>query len=415
VVERVAADAFRQEDGARSLKRFLEDRIGSRLSEEIARAPSAAMQVVRLFDGADGFVLEHEPLVEAQPCGDRFALEPLMDLPLADLRARLPGLTARLDAIEQSPRFAEIEQQILKLLAARREGRVDASDTIFDLDWTRASLRAFRDKVERLMVPSRELGYEELEAQRFGTQEVEVGGTLVKMRVLSRLGERDSARAITRRELLECFAQAHFLGRALGRVHDPTQHAVVVEVLPVGNAASLVKWLGAAYAAKWGQLAGYATLARGTIVEGADKRQLAAALEARPELLILRILGMCVRDFAELETGTHVWRGLATAPELARVRVLASDGRPLADLASEHRTKRAAFDKAALAPGREADNPSRLLPITRTVRFDPPRAGLASLELEDFVMGHGGTFHVKTLAEALGSLWLLRMTREASP
>ncbi len=413
VVERVAADAFRQEDGARSLKRFLEDRIGSRLSEEIAKAPNAALQVVRLFDGEDGFVLEHEPLVEAEPCGDRFALEPLLELPLADLQARLPELVTSLDEIEKSPRFLAIEQQIIRLLAARREGRVDAGDTIFDLDWTRASLKAFRDKIERLSVASRDLGYEELEARQFGTQEVEVGGALVRMRVLSRLGERDSARAITRRELLECFAQVQFLARALGKVHDPTQHAVKVEVLPIGSAASLAKWLAAAYAGKWGQLAGYATLARGTALEGTDKRHLAVALEAKPDLIVLRIQGMCVRDFAELETGTHVWQGATTAPELVRVRVLTDDGRPLADHVEEHRRRRDAFEKAAIAPGREAENPSRLLPIARTIRFDPPRAGLAPLALEDFAMGHGGTFHVKTIAEALGTLWLLRMTREA--
>jgi ATP-dependent Clp protease ATP-binding subunit ClpC len=414
VVERVAAEAFRQEDGARSLKRFLEDRIGSHLSEEIAKAPNAALQVVRLFDGEDGFVLEHEPLVEAAPCGDRFALEPLLELPLDDLRARLPALLARLTEIERSPRFVEIEQQIMRLLAARRAGAGDAADTIFDLDWTRASLRGFQEKIERLSVASRDLGYEELEARQFGTQEVEVGGALVKMRVLSRLGERDSARAITRRELLECFAQAQFLERAMGKVHDPTQHAVLVEVLPIGSAWQLTQWLAAAYAGKWGQLAGYATLARGTVLEGADKRQLAAALNARPELVVLRILGMCVRDFAELETGTHVWQGSTAAPELVRVRVLVDDGRSPAEHALAYKTKRDAFENAAMAPGREADNPQRLLPIARTVRFDPPRAGLAPLTLEDFAMGHGGTFHVKTLAEALGSLWLLRMTREAA-
>ncbi len=414
VVERVAAEAFRQEDGARSLKRFLEDRIGSHLSEEIAKAPNAALQVVRLFDGEDGFVLEHEPLVEAVPCGDRFALEPLLELPLDDLRAQLPALLARLDEIERSPRFAEIEQQIMRLLAARRAGHGDAGDTIFDLDWTRASLRGFKDKIERLSVASRDLGYEELEARQFGTQEVEIGGELVKVRVLSRLGERDTARAITRRELLECFAQAHFLGRAMGKVQDPTQHAVLVELLPVGAASQLTQWLAAAYAGKWGQLAGYATLARGTVLEGADKRQLAAALNAKPELVVLRILGMCVRDFAELETGTHVWQGSTTAPELVRVRVLPDDGRSAAAHVAEHRKLREAFDKAAMAPGREVHSPMRLLPIARTVRFDPPRAGLAALELEDFAMGHGGTFHVKTLAEALGSLWLLRMTRTAA-
>jgi ATP-dependent Clp protease ATP-binding subunit ClpA/ATP-dependent Clp protease ATP-binding subunit ClpC len=64
-----------------------------------------------------------------------------------------------------------------------------------------------------------------------------------------------------------------------------------------------------------------------------------------------------------------------------------------------------------MAPGRAVQNPSRLTPIARKIRFDPPRAGLAPLELEDYRMGHGGTFHVRFATDALSALWLLRMTR----
>jgi ATP-dependent Clp protease ATP-binding subunit ClpA/ATP-dependent Clp protease ATP-binding subunit ClpC len=157
----------------------------------------------------------------------------------------------------------------------------------------------------------------------------------------------------------------------------------------------------------------YATVVRGTVAEGTDKRQLAAALEGRPELVLLRMQGMGVLDFGELETGTHVWQSGLLAPELVRVQVLVDDGRPLGDRARAFQKEREAFDAATRAPGRAVVNPARLSPIVRTVRFDPPKAGLASLSLEDFRMGHGGTFHVKTLADALSSLWLLRMTRAA--
>src|SRR5262249_28779938 len=154
------------------------------------------------------------------------------------------------------------------------------------------------------------------------------------------------------------------------------------------------------YANKWGALAGFATLARGVIVEGADKRQLAPAVNARPELILLRLVGMCLLDFAELESGTHVWQGTATAPELVRVRVVSAHGAPaLGDIAADFRTRKAAFDKIAMGPGRAHENPSRLLPIARKVRFDPPRAGLAALELEDYRMGHGGTFYARALAD----------------
>jgi ATP-dependent Clp protease ATP-binding subunit ClpA/ATP-dependent Clp protease ATP-binding subunit ClpC len=415
--ERVAAEAFRQEDGARSLKRFLEDRIGSRLSEEIAKAPNAAMQVVRLYadendeQSDSGFVLEHEPLVEAKPCGERFALEPLLELSLTDLRGRLPELSRELERIEASADYDVIERRIADLLSARRSGTAD-HDTIFNLDWTRASLRSFHERIDRLLIASRDRAYEEIERAKFGTREVEIGGELVKMRVVSRLGSDGGRTEGTRRELLECFAHAHFLRRSLERVHDTTQHAILLELVPVGNAPRFLGWLGGAYAG-WGTLSGWATLASGTIQNGVDKRHLASAISGRQvDVALLAIVGICIKDFAELETGTHVWQGLATAPELVRVRVLPLPDRPLADIAAEFRTKKEAFDRASLGAARGAENPARLLPIARRVRFTPPRAGLAPLELEDYVMGHGGTFHAQNVAEALSSLWLLRMTRQ---
>ncbi|MEO7095453.1 MAG: AAA family ATPase, partial [Polyangiales bacterium] len=51
VVEEIARVAFQQSDGARSLKRYLEDRVGTLLGEEIAAAPSAALRVMHLFAG----------------------------------------------------------------------------------------------------------------------------------------------------------------------------------------------------------------------------------------------------------------------------------------------------------------------------------------------------------------------------
>src|SRR6185437_9701048 len=66
-VERIAHDSLRAEDGARSLKRYIEDRVTTLLGETIAAQPGAAMQILRLSDSRDGLVVQSEPLVEAEP------------------------------------------------------------------------------------------------------------------------------------------------------------------------------------------------------------------------------------------------------------------------------------------------------------------------------------------------------------
>jgi ATP-dependent Clp protease ATP-binding subunit ClpA/ATP-dependent Clp protease ATP-binding subunit ClpC len=60
-----------------------------------------------------------------------------------------------------------------------------------------------------------------------------------------------------------------------------------------------------------------------------------------------------------------------------------------------------------------AERPDRLLPVVRTIRFDPPapRRPAALLEMEDFVLGMPYSTRVTTLADAFATLWLLRVSR----
>ncbi len=38
--------------------------------------------------------------------------------------------------------------------------------------------------------------------------------------------------------------------------------------------------------------------------------------------VVLKIVGLCVRDFFALEAGVHVWTSLDREPQIARVRVI---------------------------------------------------------------------------------------------
>ncbi|WP_437814248.1 hypothetical protein [Sorangium sp. So ce1078] len=138
-------------------------------------------------------------------------------------------------------------------------------------------------------------------------------------------------------------------------------------------------------------------------------------LSGGAELLVLSVVGLCVLDFFELETGAHVWTSLARGPEVVRVRVLpARPGLSPAAAVREHLERQAAFDEAARHGGALPPNPAALLPVVRRIRFDPPRrqGRAAPIEIEDYAMGYAEAAQVRSLSQALAPLWLLRMSRE---
>jgi hypothetical protein len=53
------------------------------------------------------------------------------------------------------------------------------------------------------------------------------------------------------------------------------------------------------------------------------------------------------------------------------------------------------------------DNPEQLLPVIRSLRFDPEPGELSTLRLEDYRLSHVATRSVRHLRELLAELWLL--------
>ncbi|MCL2726299.1 MAG: AAA family ATPase [Polyangiaceae bacterium] len=411
-IERIAHESLRAEDGARSLKRFIEDRVATLLGEEIARASNAALKVMRIVDGETGLRVESEPLVEAKPAALRYALEPLWTRPLGELRERLPAALAALERIEQSDRLAVLCEQLRHHLSEHNRGVREHGELLYNIDWMRLTIDRLHHRLEQLMISSREIQHHAIE-NAFDEREVYEPRTRWKPDPKPRGGRMrfDFGRPGTWWEIFSSIAETHMLSRALGRVTEPGEHAVLVELLAYGNGRTFLGAMLDAYARARGEVDTVAWLSDGKIAISEGRIGIAQAKNARAEIVVVKIVGLCIKDYLELETGTHVWQPSVNEPELLRVRVLAAEdgltasGHVKAYIAAREKAERVGVPAEA--------RPDRLLPVVRTIRFDPPlpQRPAAPLDMEDFVLGMPYSTQVTTMADAFPTLWLLRMSR----
>ena len=406
-VQRIAREALRAEDGARSLTRFIEDRIGSLLVEHIARAPSA-LQVVTVAEEEGELRIEAEALVDAKPVASRFGLEAIWTKPLIELREHLPEAIVALDKIEASDRLSLLSSRLRHHLGEHNQGRREHGELLYNLEWMRVTLQDLRDRIERLAVASRDLALDAMEMALEGpgrpTGEKERDRMNIPRHVYRfRDGAPRQLGRGTRREIFSCLAETYMISRALQTASDIDQNAALVELSPFGPGRKLFSWMARAYAHGRGELDIFAARTReGKIVEGTGREGLAAVLDSSPDHLVLKIVGPCIKDYLELETGTHVWQPYAGEPELLQIRVSSpgEDSRP-----------RSLLDQRLSSPRSRGE----WLPIVRTIRFDPPQAGRPAtlLELDDNVMGLSYETFAREIFDVLPPLWLLRLSREA--
>jgi len=444
VVEHVVDEAFRAPDGARSLKRWLDEHIATRLTEHIVASARAEMQLVELSMRSGVLTLSAEELREAQPIAAVFQLEPLFKLGLDELEARVGDAVASLDALALQGKAGQLADRIGHHLDEhRRGGKDEDADQLFWLEEMRRELGELRTRLERLMVRARkEAAYDKEDLESAGYKEYKTRWDFSRIKLFDRRSTDLSDARPVREEILAAMAEAWFVVRSLERVQDPAQHAIVIEILRVGHASpaarfgdppvGLFEWLAEAYGDARGTLETFAArLADGRIVEGGGKQELEAVLAGGPAQIAMRIVGRSVLDFFELETGSHIRHALSTQPEIVRVRVLsgaqAVAPRRLLDdhVAAKQRFEEetaAGMTRPELRSGESpdtssrrslSDNPESLLPAVRTILFEPSRraGGLATLELEDFAMGTALALPVRKVADALTNLWLLRMSR----
>ncbi|HUH05441.1 MAG TPA: AAA family ATPase [Kofleriaceae bacterium] len=381
VKQTIVAEAFDARLGARTVKRYLEDHIGSLLADEITRAARASMQVVRIYDADGALRLHVDPLVEAAPEPAALPLEALLDLPAAQLREPAVQAGARLRAA--------IDGGLIERTLARARDDAQAADLFYFAD-------VYRDRVQRL-------------ARRLG------GGA----KQLARVSQPD---------LLAMIADVELLLRNGPHVADLARHQVWVDLVRLGHGdasdrlgdaaagAGLIDWLVGSYVeARPDELDGFGCRYRdGRVMErvGEDAAgELPGALARRPVQVTLSIGGLFAADVLAGERGCHIWRSLSSEPEIVRVDVSPGAGAiaPRSRL-DEHQRGVREFE-AALERGAEPlpPNPQALTPAVRALSFRPPlRQGeVFPVEVEDFRLGFAARLDVTGVERALGILALL--------
>jgi ATP-dependent Clp protease ATP-binding subunit ClpA/ATP-dependent Clp protease ATP-binding subunit ClpC len=442
VTERIAQVAFVAADGARSVKRFLEGTLGALITEAIAGERPAAMQILRISTEGEGFHLDREALREADPADAIWAIEPLLKEPLRTIKAQLPELLRFVDSLSSSGDLERLSEQIRHHLT--QQGESENAVAIYNLDAMRAAIAAFRERIEAMMRSdgAGEERHDDLEMQQFrwirktyaGFRLSRGDGSESRYRLFHPQQMPPRSKQLQKSEVLEAIAEGHALRRALRHVDDPSQHAVFVEILRAGSLdepgretsglGGLVESLATTYAVARGEMECFASRPKsgqiasfGPNLDELDKLcgGYQGVFTESVRHIVLKIVGLCVRDFFALETGVHVWASLDREPQIVRVRVLpAGPGQTPASVIAAHVEAQRHHDEAARSGRERPENPSALLPVVRKIRFDLPRhgAGTSPIEIEDYVMGFAETMEARTVADALGPIWLLRTSRE---
>jgi ATP-dependent Clp protease ATP-binding subunit ClpA/ATP-dependent Clp protease ATP-binding subunit ClpC len=249
-----------------------------------------------------------------------------------------------------------------------------------------------------------EESYDALDLRALGTAALPSEGRMQRVRLFDRRAVTAPPRPV-RAELLEHIAESAFLRRALARVHDASEHAVVLDVERVADApsaerfaraeAGLFEWLAAAYANGRGEPYAFAARMRDGSVRSGEGDDVHRAITDGARRVVIEQVGLSVLDFFELESGCHIRRSTSAPPEIVRVRVWPARSRDV----------RATLDEDA----------ERLPPAVRTIRYEPRRDALTPIAIEDYAMGMAMEMRVRSLEDALDRIWRIRMSREDAP
>ncbi|UJR79667.1 AAA family ATPase [Sandaracinus amylolyticus] len=421
-VTRIAHEAFDVQGGARSVKRWLEDRVGSLLAEEIAGGPRGRMRIVRLASDASGFSARTDPLVEADPVLAEHPMAALLDRPAIELEPLLPDVLDEVHTIEER---GLLEERTAQLMQRRRalsgEARAELDEVLHAVERVRDRLAALRIRLE---------GSTASEEDRWDRYEDEHDLAAPSARATksrrrhhdqpgksgdSRVRERVAERALDRAGMLEVITERDLLRRAVLRADDPRQHTVAIELLRVGRArrersASLLSALLGVYLAP---PTDHATIS--ALVHDAPRTVQPTEAQGADHVIVVAS-GLCILDRLEEESGCHVWHSLGGHSEVVRVSITpVRAGTDPRVLLRDHLDTRRAFEhalEAGISP--LPPDPAALLPVVRVLRFDPPvRTGESALaEIEDLRLAWAASFEARDMITALARALPIRASRE---
>jgi ATP-dependent Clp protease ATP-binding subunit ClpC len=461
---RAVADAFDPRYGARTVKRWLEDKIGGTLTDLLASAPPARLRIVRITEDAGQMVASLEPMQEKTAVPGPYLLEGALDLATAALEAPIAAALAALRRAGASPilrrareeavgevRFYvdDLEQRLGKLTEllgggerrpalapargrrgappgprrARADDGADDDDDDDDLD-----PRGADDDLDDHDDPIYE----------------EVGGDPwrkipPRTRVVRPPPQAHRPPA-ARDALLAAIAEALLIERALPTLLDPDAHAVTVVLSRVGataDAAGLAiaataladpAWIdelacidaGGTVRALKADAEGLALLrqyALGKLAPPIPESARGKAVElARARDVALTLRGLFVRAALEGDHGTWMIRAAAAEPDVVRVELRPGAREQPDAVLRAHVAGRAELDRVLEQGGTLPPNPDVLLPVTRTLTYRTPlRPGEPyGVEIEDFATGWVDRGTARDLVLAIRRAWHLAWSRVGS-
>lgn len=407
VKQRIVNEAFDPAHGARTVKRYLEEHIGSMLADQITTSAKAQMQVMRIYDADGVFRLHVEPLIEKKPEDADWMLASLLDQTTLKIGEHAPQFAAMVQALTNGDAFQRIDRTV--------RASQDRNELWYYADVYKDRVIALRDWFENRTPRTKK------HARHDPDTPIERVNKASKETLLARM------------------AEACFLAENEHRVADPRAHVAWIEILRVGHGRDtkhfesgvhgLVEWMsewlfeagstGDGGSRHEGMLDAVAVrFPDGKIRHWQGPRcgfEATEALDRRPVQVVMKMVGLGALETFRGEHGCHIWRSLANEPEIVRVRVWGGDiDGKVRQVILDHLDGVRAFEQA-LEAGVEPlpPNPEALMPAVRTLQFRPPlRPGVVfPVDVEDFHTSYSASLNVRSLRDALRMLFWLRKSK----
>ncbi len=409
VRRRAVADAFDPRYGARTVKRWLEDKVGGALTDLLATAPPARLRIVRLAEHDGAIAATLEPMLERPAIPGTYVLEGALDLATAALEPAIAVAVAALERIHRAPMLAR--------------AKLEATDDV----------RYYVDELLQRLTALGELFHTAPEHHDddepvYETRTIVDQGWTKQFRTRLR-GPRHTRPPAGRDQLLAGIAETMLIERALPTLLDPNAHAItmVMSRIGVAHAEGLVTVTRAytnqasrtrVLTTTWFEAGAHADDTGDIGPIGTGKSTSTYEVwrtfwRARRDVaLVLR--GLFVHAALETDHGTWLVRATTAEPDVVRVEIRAGAPHTPQEVLRAHIAARRELERVLEHGGPLPANPDALLPVTRTITYRAPlKPGEPyPVEVEDFATGWIDRAAVRDLAHVAQRAWHLAWSRK---
>ncbi len=400
VRRRAVSDAFDPRYGARTVKRWLEDKVAGSLTDILATAAPTRLRIIRLAEENGTIVpmIERMPERAAEP--GPYLLEGALDLASSRLEPLIETAGAALARVRSSGALTRARERVS------------------------GELRYYVDELD-LRVTALEQLFGKSPARVARSVEDEDDDEHLNLRTPRKLSRGAPARPPASRELvLAGIAEALLIERALPRLEDPDAHAATLVFSRIGSLKGdglvAVTQVFAHEGSQWFDSGAHADENGeiGTIGLGKGKGSFddwQKFWRGRRDVAIV-VRGLFVREALHGDHGTWMLSAAGAEPDIVRVEVRSGGAVPATEVLKQHVAARRAVERALEEGGALPPNPDALLPVTRTITARSPLFFWPKpfdIDLEDFSTGWADRTTVKDVATAVRRCWHLGWSRRS--